>query len=110
MRTLMGGVMLVLVGTGSVAQEESCVSALDSRIRATEAVVAAMPRLHSRCNDLKVQLEAFVAAESALRKSHKSVRRACPAGEFVRADSDGSVRAQFVVEAVKSRLATCTER
>ena len=103
------GFMLAAAGTGSLAQEESCVSALESRIKAGEAVVLAMPRLEADCSELKEKLAAFVAAESALKKSDRAVRRACPAGEFVRADSNRSARFQFVLEAARKRLAGCPE-
>ena len=106
---MVGGFALAVVGTGSLAQEESCVSALESRIKAGEAVTDTMPRLDANCSELKERLDAFVAAESALRKSDKAVRRACPAGEFVRGNSDGSVRFQFILEVVKKRLASCPE-
>jgi hypothetical protein len=106
---LVSGFVLAVHGTESLAQEESCVSALQSRIRAGEAVMDAMPRLEANCSELKGRLDAFIAAESALKKSDKSVRRACPAGEFVRADSDRSVRFQFILEVVKKRLANCPE-
>ncbi len=68
-----------------------------------------MPRLDANCSELKEKLDAFVAAESALRKSDRAVKRACPAGEFVRADSDRSVRFQFILEAARKRLADCPE-
>jgi hypothetical protein len=69
----------------------------------------AMPRLDATCSELKEKLDAFVAAESALRKRDKAVKRACPAGEFVRRDLDRSVRFQFILEAIKKRLANCAE-
>jgi hypothetical protein len=106
---MVGGFALAVLGTGSLAQEESCVSALESRIKAGEAVMDTMPRPDASCSELKAKLEAFVAADAALRKSHKAVRRACPPGEFVRKDSDGSVRSQFVLEVLKKRLANCPE-
>jgi hypothetical protein len=104
-----GGVVLAVLGTQSLAQEESCVSALESRIKAGEAVMDTMPRPYASCSELKARLDAFVAADAALRKSHKAVRRACPAGEFVRGDSDGSARSQFILEVFKKRLASCPE-
>src|SRR5437899_8478511 len=106
---MVGGFVLALLATGSLAQEESCVSALESRIKAGEAVMDAMPRPDANCSELKEKSDAFVAAESALRKSYKAVRRACPAGEFVRGDSDPSVRFQFISDVFKKRLANCPE-
>jgi hypothetical protein len=106
---LIGVGVLAALGTRSLAQEESCVSALESRIKAGDAVLNAMPHLEADCRELREKLDAFVTAESTLRKSDKAVRRACPAGEFVRGDSNGSVRAQFVLEAVKRKLANCQE-
>jgi hypothetical protein len=106
---IVGGVLLAVLGTGSLAQEESCMSALESRAKAGEAVMDTMPRPDANCSELKAKLDAFVAADAALRKSHKSVRRACPAGEFVRKDSDVSVRSEFVLEVLKKRLANCPE-
>lgn len=101
---------VALAGTAGLAQEESCVSALESRIKAAEAVMEKMPRPDADCGGLKEKLDAFVAAEAALRKTDRAVRRACPAGEFVRGDdSDRSVRFQFVVEAVRKRLAGCSD-
>lgn len=110
MRTLMaGGVMLAVAASGGLAQEESCVSALESRIKAGEAVVARMPRPDLSCSELKEKLDAFVAAEAALKKTDRSVRRACPAGEFVRGDADRSARVQLVLEAARKKLADCPE-
>jgi hypothetical protein len=106
---MVGGVVLAVVGTGSLAQEGSCVSALESRIKAGEAVTDTMRGLDANCSELKEKIAAFVAAGSALRKSDRVVRRACPAGEFVRGDSDASVRFQFILEAAKKRLANCPE-
>jgi hypothetical protein len=103
------GFLLAVAGAGSLAQEESCTSALDSRIKAGQAVMDAMPRPDANCNELKAGLDAFVAAEAALRKSDRAVRRACPAGDFVRGDADRSARVQFVLEALKKRLANCPE-
>jgi hypothetical protein len=68
-----------------------------------------MRGLDAHCSELKEKIDAFVAAGSALRKSDRAVRRACPAGEFVRRDSDGSVRFQFILEVAKKRLANCPE-
>jgi len=104
-----GGFALAVLGTGTLAQEESCMSALESRAKAGEAVMATMPRPDANCSELKAKLDAFVAADAALRKSHKSVRRACPSGEFVRGDSDGSARSQFMMEVFKKQLANCRE-
>ena len=104
-----GGLALAVLGTGSLAQEESCMSALESRAKAGEAVMATMPRPDANCSELKAKLDAFVAADAALRKSHKSVRRACPSGEFVRGDSDLSARSQLILEVFKKRLANCPE-
>ena len=112
MRILMAsasGFLLAVAGAGSLAQEESCTSALDSRIKAGQAVMDAMPRPDANCNELKAGLDAFVAAEAALRKSDRAVRRACPAGDFVRGDADRSARVQFVLETLKKRLANCPE-
>jgi hypothetical protein len=106
---VLAGIVLAIGATGSLAQEESCVSALQSRVAAGEAVIAAMPRLEASCSELKQQLNAFIAAEATLRKTYKSVRRACPAGEFVRADADASLRLQLIVEAANRRLAQCAE-
>jgi hypothetical protein len=103
------GVLIALVGTASLAQEESCVSALEGRIKAGEAVIARLPRLDASCSELKEKLDAFVAAEAALRKSDRSVRKACPAGEFVRGDADRSARVQIVLEAARKKLAGCPE-
>jgi hypothetical protein len=103
------GVLLMTVATASLAQEESCVSALESRIKAGEAVMARMPHLDSSCSELKEKLDAFVAAEAALKKTDRSVRKACPAGEFVRGDADRSARVQLVVEAARKKLADCPE-
>ena len=107
--SMVGGFVLALLATGSLAQEESCVSALESRIKAGEAVMDTMPRPDANCSELKEKFDAFVAAESALRKSNRAVRRACPAGEFVRGDSDGSARFQLILEVLKKRLANCPE-
>jgi hypothetical protein len=104
-----GGVMLAVAGTASLAQEESCVSALESRAKAGEAVVARIPRLDASCSELKEKLDAFVAAEAALKKTDRSVRKACPAGDFVRGDLDRSARVQLVLEAARKRLADCPE-
>ena len=104
-----GGFALALLGTGSLAQEESCMSALESRAKAGEVVMDTMPRPDANCSELKAKLDAFVAADAALRKSHKSVRRACPSGEFVRGDSDLSARSQLILEVFKKRLANCPE-
>jgi hypothetical protein len=104
-----GGFVLAVLGTGSLAQEESCMSALESRAKAGEAVMDTMPRADANCSELKAKLDAFVAADAALRKSHKAVRRACPPGEFVRGDSDGSARSQFMLEVFRKRLANCPE-
>ena len=104
-----GGFALAILGTASLAQEESCMSALESRAKAGEAVMATMPRPDANCSELKATLDAFVAADAALRQTHKSVRRACPAGEFVRGDSDGSARSQLILEVFKKRLANCPE-
>ena len=106
---LVGGIVLAVAGTGSLAQEGSCLGALEARIRAVEAVVGAMPRLDANCGQLRETLDAFVAAESALRKSDRAVRRACPAGEYVRGEADGSVRFQFVSEVANRRLASCPQ-
>ena len=83
--------------------------ALESRIKAYEAVIETMPRLDGTCSELREKLDAFAAAELALRKSHREIRRACPSGEFVRGDSDGLVRFQFILEAAKKRIANCPE-
>jgi hypothetical protein len=104
-----GGVMLAVAGTASLAQEESCVSALESRAKAGEAVLARIPRLDAGCSELKEKLDAFVAAEAALKKTDRSVRKACPAGEFVRGGLDRSARVQLVLEATRKRLADCPE-
>jgi predicted metal-dependent hydrolase len=104
-----GGFVLAVAATGSLAQEGSCISALQSRIRAGEAVVEATRALDAHCSELKARIDAFVAAEAALRKSHRAVRRACPAGEFVRADADASARSRFVLEAARKRLANCPQ-
>jgi hypothetical protein len=107
-----GGLALTaaVAGTLSQAQEESCVSALESRIKAAEAVMAKMPRPDADCGGLKEKLDAFVAAQATLRKTDRAVRRACPAGEFVRGDdAERSARFQFVVEAVRKRLSSCTD-
>jgi hypothetical protein len=104
-----GGLALAILGTASLAQEESCMSALESRAKAGEAVMATMPRPDATCSELKAKLDAFVAADAALRKSYKSVRRACPSGEFVRGDSDLSARSQLILEVFRKRLANCPE-
>ena len=106
---LVGGFVLAVAGTGGLAQEGSCLSALEARIRAVEAVLGAMPRLDANCGQLRETLDAFVAAELALRKSDRAVRRACPAGAYVRGDSEGSVRFQFIAEAANKRLADCPQ-
>ena len=109
-RILTVGVFVLAVGgTRCLAQEGSCVSALESRIKAYEAVVDTMPRLDGACSELSEKLDAFAAAALALRKSDRAIRRACPAGEFVRGDSDGSARFQFILEVAKKRLANCPE-
>jgi hypothetical protein len=69
-----------------------------------------MRGLGADCIVLKEKIDAFVAAGLALRKSDRAVRRACPAGEFVRGDADGSVRFQFILEVAKKRLANCPQR
>jgi hypothetical protein len=106
---LLGGVALAIGASAGMAQEESCVSALQSRVAAGEAVIASIPLLDAPCTELKERLAAFVAAEQALRKTYRSVRRACPAGEFVRSDWDASARFQVIVEAANRRLARCPE-
>jgi hypothetical protein len=107
---MIAGFVLAAGGTGGLAQEGSCVGALESRISAVEAVMDTMPRLDANCSELKERLDAFVAAELALKKSDKAVRRACPAGAHVRgSDADGSVRFQFILEAAKKRLADCPQ-
>lgn len=110
-RTLTAGMfLLAVVGTGSVAQEGSCVSALEQRIKAYQAVTDTMPRADADCNELREKLDALVAAELALRKSDRAVRRACPAGgEYVRGDSDGLVRSQFILQVARKRLANCPD-
>ena len=110
MRILMAGTfILAIAGTGSLAQEGPCVSALEARVKAGEAVIDTMSRLDANCSELKEKLDAFVAAELALRKGDRAVRRACPAGEFVRGGVDGLARSQFILEATKKRLANCPE-
>jgi hypothetical protein len=104
-----GGFVLATVGTGSLAQEGSCVSALEDRVKAGEAVIAAMPGPDANCSELREKRDAFAAAELALRKSDRAVRRACPAGEFVRGGADGLARSQFILEAIKKKLANCPE-
>jgi hypothetical protein len=104
---MVGGVVLAVAGTASLAQEGSCVSALQSRVKAGEAVADTMLGLNASCSELKARIDAFVAAELALRKSNRAVKRACPAGEFVH--SDGSTRFQFVLEQAKRRLARCAD-
>jgi hypothetical protein len=106
---LAGAFALGLVATESFAQEGSCVSALQSRIMAGEAVMDAMLGLDADCRELKARIDAFVAAGSALRKSDRAVRRACPAAEYLRRDDEGSVRFQFVLEVARKRLANCPE-
>jgi hypothetical protein len=107
-RALMaGGFVLAIAGTGSLAQEGSCISALQARIKAGEAVVDTMRGLDAHCSELKARMDAFVAADAALRKSDRAVRRACPAGEFVRADAPA--RSRFVLEAARKKLASCPQ-
>ena len=105
---MMGGLVLAMVGAGSLAQEESCLSALESRVMASEVALDTMPRLDGNCSELREKTAAFVAAEAALKKSDKAVRRACPAGEHVRGDSE-ALRFQFILEVAKKRLANCPE-
>ena len=111
MRILPVGGFLVaaLLSGGSVAQEESCVSALESRMTAAERVLATMPSLDVPCSELKERLDAFIAAEAALGKAYRAVKRACPAGEFVRGDWHDSARSQMIVETAQRRLARCGE-
>ena len=106
---VMAGLILAAAGTGSLAQEESCASALQSRVKAGEAILATLPRLDTGCSELKRDLDAFAAAEAALTKSYRAVRRACPAGEFVRADTDIAARSQFILDAIKRKLANCPD-
>jgi hypothetical protein len=101
------GFVLAVVGTASFAQEGSCVSALQSRAKAGEAVTDTVLGLNAKCSELKGRIDAFVAAESALKKSDRAVRRACPAGEYVLAD--GSARFQFVLEQAQKRLTDCAQ-
>lgn len=105
---MVGSFVVAVVGAGSLAQEGSCLSALESRVKASEAAIDTMPRLDGNCSELREKLTAFVAAELALRKSDKAVRRACPAGEHVRGDAEAS-RFQFVLEVTKKRLANCPD-
>jgi len=100
---------LAALGAAGRAQEESCVSALQSRAKAIETVAQAVSRLDGECAELQERLDAFVAAETALRKRDKAVKRACPAGEFVRADLDRSAPAHLVVEVARKRLASCPQ-
>jgi hypothetical protein len=104
-----GALALAIAGTAGLSQEESCASALDSRRQAGETVAKSVPRFDTTCADLRERLDAFVAAEAALRTAHRAVRRACPAGEFVRADSDAPARSEFIIEAARSRLAKCLD-
>jgi hypothetical protein len=99
--------VVAVVGTEGLAQEGSCLSALQSRIEAVQAVTDTMLGLGDNCSELKKKIDAFVAAELELRKSDRAMRRACPAGEHVRAD--GSARFQFILEVTKKRLANCPE-
>jgi len=98
---------LAVAVTSSVAQEESCAGALQARAKAGEALLAALPRLDADCSGLEEQLAAFAAAEAVYRKSHTLVRRSCPSGDFVRADSDVPARSQFILEAARRRMAKC---
>ena len=104
-----GGFALAVIGTGSLAQEESCVGALESRVKAAETVMDAARRLDANCSELKERLDAFVAAEAALKKSDRAVKRACPAGEFVRGNADRSAQSRLIVETARKRLANCPE-
>jgi hypothetical protein len=63
-----GAFVLAVAGTGTLAQEGSCVSALESRIKAYETVIDTMPHLDGACSELREKLDAFVAAELALRR------------------------------------------
>jgi hypothetical protein len=98
---------LAIAVTGALAQEASCVDALEARAKAGEAVMASLPRLDAGCSQLKAQLDAFSAAEAAYKKSHALVRRSCPPGEFVRAKSDPTARSQFILEAARRSMAKC---
>jgi len=103
---LIGLALLASVAADVRAQEGSCLSALESRIAASEAVIKTLPHLDANCVELRKTVDAFVAAEAALKKSDRAVKRACPPGEQVRGDSD-QVRFQFILEAAKKRLANC---
>jgi hypothetical protein len=104
---IVSGFVLAVVGTESLAQEGSCLGALQSRIEAGEAVRNTALGLEADCSELKKKIDAFGAAELALRKSDTAVRRACPAGQHLR--SDGSARFQFILDVAKRRLANCPE-